>query len=131
EAAAHAAATAWVVLKAEGATTLLAKYGQTSVEILRDTGLLLNSLTPVIQPDAAGASPPRVSLQVFQVHSGDVVVGTKREWAYTHHRGVPGRIPQRRLWPPPEKWPQRWWNDLLVQARQGVIDVVLWMFRRK
>src|ERR1019366_7897354 len=42
----RAAARAWVIAKAGGAKTLLQTYGATAVEILRDTDLLLNSLSP-------------------------------------------------------------------------------------
>ena len=42
----HAAAAAWLVLKGEGARTLVDKYGYRRAEILRDTGLLLDSLSP-------------------------------------------------------------------------------------
>jgi hypothetical protein len=76
----HAAAVAWLILKGEGATTLLDKYGNTKVEILRDTGLLLNSLSPGV------ASSERI----FQVGRGEVIVGTNRKGAAAHHKGVPG-----------------------------------------
>lgn len=109
----HAAAVAWLVLKREGAQTLVDKYGHRQVEILRDTGLLLNSLSPGV------ASSERV----FRVGRGEVIVGTNRRGAARHHRGVPGRLPQRRLWPPPRKWPSTWWQDMLKQLAQGALDL--------
>lgn len=109
----HAAAVAWLVLKREGAQTLVDKYGNRQVEILRDTGLLLNSLSP-------GTTS---SDQVFRVGHGEVVVGTNRKGARSHHRGVPGRLPQRRLWPDPRWWPASWYNDVLDQIRQGLVDL--------
>lgn len=109
----HAAAVAWLVLKGEGARTLVDKYGGRQVEILRDTGLLLNSLSPGV------ASAQRV----FRVGPGEVVVGTNREGAAAHHRGIPGRLPQRRLWPPPSRWPAAWWADILDQLKQGVLEI--------
>ncbi len=110
-----AAKRAWGILKREGATTLLQKYGGRQVEILRDTGLLLNSLSP----GYGGAE------QVFRVYNGGVIVGTNRRGAAAHHRGIPGRLPQRRLWPDPSRWPASWWQDIMEQARQGLVDIAM------
>lgn len=110
-----AAKIAWHILKREGATTLLQKYGNRQVEILRDTGLLLNSLSPGVSSDS----------QVFRVGSGEVTVGTNRRGAAAHHHGVPGRLPQRRLWPDPSKWPPSWWQELQEQVKQELIDIAL------
>lgn len=109
----HAAAIAWIVLKAEGAQTLVDKYGHRKVEILRDTGILLNSLSP-------GYSG---SEQVFRVAPGQVIVGTNRKGAAAHHKGVPGRLPQRKLWPDPSRWPPGWWADILAELKAGVMDI--------
>ncbi len=128
---AHAAAAAWISIKAAGATTLMQRYGQTQVEILRDTGLLLNSLTPGAPADTAPSSPPRKPHQVFRTGRGEVIIGTSREWAGTHHNGVPGRIPQRRLWPRPGQWPASWWQSILEQGRQGLIDVLLYALGKR
>lgn len=115
----HAAAYAWWVLKKTGVQTLFEKYSNRRVEVLRDTGLLLNSLSP-------GYSG---SEQVFSVANGEVLIGTNRKGAAAHHRGVPGRLPQRRLWPDPADWPPAWWQDLLEQARAGVLDLALSLLR--
>lgn len=110
----HAAAVAWIILKSEGAHTLMELYGDAQVEILRDTGILLNSLSPGVNSND----------QVFRVGLGEVIVGTNRKWAAVHHHGSKdGRIPQRRLWPPVEKWPQKWWIDLLEQVHSGLLDL--------
>lgn len=116
----HAAARAWVILKAEGAETLLMKYGGRKVDILRDTGLLLNSLSPGV------ASPE----QVFEVGRGEVTVGTNRVGAAAHHSGIPGRLPQRRLWAPPDQWPATWWQDLLEQAKAGLVEIAIVLIKR-
>ncbi len=110
---AFAARIAWSVLKKLGAQTLLMKYGGRNVEILRDTGLLLNSLSP-------GSGTPE---QVFKVGGGAVTVGTNRKGAAGHHNGIPGRLPQRRLWPSPGKWPKNWWDDLLATVREGILEM--------
>lgn len=115
----HAAARAWLILKGEGATTLLEKYGHRQVEILRDTGLLLNSLSPgVVGPN-----------NVFRITPGAVIIGTNRKGAMFHHRGVPGRLPQRRLWPPTNRWPASWWRDIIEQIKAGLIDITLKMIK--
>ena len=115
----HAAAVAWLVLKGEGATTLLQKYGGRKVEILRDTGLLLNSLSP-----GTGSAE-----QVFRVGGGAVIIGTNRRGAAAHHGGIPGRLPQRRLWPEPNKWPASWWADILDAGKQAVFDLAIQFIR--
>ncbi len=116
----HAARRAWFILKSEGAETLFDKYGNTQVEILRDTGLLLNSLSPGVTSDA----------DVFRVLPGEVIVGTNRKGAAEHHSGVPSRnLPQRRLWPDPKKWPSSWWLDILEQVKQGLVDIAIQLFR--
>lgn len=111
----HAAAVAWLILKGEGAQTLVDKYGHRQVEILRDTGLLLNSLSP-----GTGSTE-----QVFRVQPGAVVVGTNRKGAAGHHYGIPGRLPQRRLWPPPDSWPASWWEDILDVTKTGLLDLAV------
>lgn len=110
----HAAAVAWVVLKGEGAQTLVQKYGNQKVDILRDTGILLNSLSP-------GVSSAE---QVFRVGNGEVIVGTNRKGAAAHHNGAPSHnLPQRRLWPLVSKWPAPWWADIRDQVKQGLLEI--------
>ncbi len=111
----HAAAVAWATLKGEGAKTLVDKYGGRQVEILRDTGLLLNSLSP-------GVYSPHT---IFMVSAGEVIIGTNRKGASRHHNGVPGRLPQRRLWPAPSRWPQSWWDDVMDQVKLGMLDMAM------
>lgn len=110
-----AAKRAWGIIKREGAQTLVEKYGNRKVEILRDTGLLLNSLSP-------GSSS---SDQVFRVGVGDVTIGTTRKGAAAHHNGVLGRLPQRRLWPAPDKWPDGWWQDIYDQVKIACVDIAI------
>lgn len=114
-----AAARAWNVIKAEGAKTLLIVYGNAPHEILRNTGLLLNSLSP-------GVNVPE---QIFNVENAKVTVGTKRKWAALHHEGGKN-MPQRRLWPKPSNWTSAWWLDCLEELRKGSIEVSQAMLRR-
>jgi hypothetical protein len=125
----HAAATAWFLLKRMGATTILEEYGNRPVEILRDTGLLLNSLSPAVEQPAMATTPGNVPEQVFRTGKKEVIVGTKRKGARAHHRGVPGRLPRRPLWPDPSRWPNSWWQAILEQGKQGMVDMILYLLQ--
>lgn len=114
-----AAIRAWGILKREGAVTLFQRYSGRHAEILRDTGVLLNSLSP-------GISAPG---SVFRTEPGSVTIGTNVPYAAAHHNGVPGRLPQRRLWPPVERWPAAWWQDITEQVRDGLVDITVQLVR--
>lgn len=107
----YAARVAWTILKAEGAKTLIGVYGTQHVEILKDTSVLFDSLSPGAQ------------YNVFRLGRGNVELGTSRPAALYHHEGIPGRLPQRRLWPETSQWPTRWWDDILNQATAGVVEI--------
>ncbi len=119
----RAARTAWAILKAKGAQTLLSKYGNEQVDILRDTGIMYNSLSPGVETVTYHNIRSRAG-QVFRVGRGEVIVGTNVPYAKYHHEGT-RRIPQRRLWPEPHKWPSTWWMDIAKQARNGLIDIAI------
>ncbi len=86
-----------------------------SYDILRDSGALLDSLSP-------GSDSPH---QVFTVDRGRVTFGTTRPGAATHPHGSPSRgIPQRRLWPDPKEWPESWWRDIRAHIVQALVDLV-------
>ena len=115
-----AAARAWQIIKAEGATTLLDAYGDTKVDILRDTGLLLNSLTPGIANLDGNAT---IEEQVFQPGIGEITIGTRRKLAAVNHKTRP-------LWPKPQNWPDSWWARILDSANTGLIEVAKFMLER-
>jgi hypothetical protein len=119
ETKAAAARAAWTTLKSEGAQTLFDKYAHAQVNILDDTGVLLDSLTPE-------SSAPE---QVFRVTPGQVEVGSNRVGASGHHAGIPGKLPQRRLWPAVGRWPASWWVDLLEQGRIGLMEIIFQLLR--
>lgn len=106
-----AAKIAWTQLKRVGGVGHFDKYGADAVPILRDTEELLNSLEP-------GA--PK---NIFRIKRGEADLGTSRKGARSHHLGI--RLPRRRLWPHPSDWPSSWWNEILSDAREGLIEIIL------
>jgi hypothetical protein len=107
-----AAALAWAAVKRAGGQTILAKYGSTQVEILRDTARLLNSLSPGGRDNVLEAGPGRIK------------VGTRVEYAEAHHRGL-GKLPARPLWPDSlADWPEEWKDRLRGVLRDGVAALV-------
>ncbi len=113
----HAAAHAWMVLKAEGGKTIFGEYADAPTETLRDTGTLLNSLSPGV--DGPSGHPN----QIFNVSPGSIIVGSNRKGAAFHHRG------KRRLWPRVETWPARWWSLIMDQLRDGAAQVLVNILR--
>lgn len=104
-AGAQAAAAAWAHAKANGATTLLERYGNAPVEILRDTGLLLNTLSP-------GSGHPD---QILRPGPGKVTVGSNLKKAGRLHKDRP-------LWP--EELPPAWETRLADTLGDGIKLVI-------
>lgn len=124
EAKAIAAGAAWNVVKRAGGKTKLMVYGKRQVEILRDTGVLLNSLSPGVLADRVYAPPPPSGYggQVVRTEPGALIVGTNVRYAGAHHYGK--RVPQRRLWPDGNRLPQRWISLISQRLTNGVIRAV-------
>ena len=103
----HAAAVAWLVIKASGARTLLDKYGKRQVR------------------DILGGEGGRVyaAIKLQSAERGVVTIGADDPVAAAHHSGVPRRLPQRRLWPAPAAWPASWWAVIMDAARRGLVDM--------
>lgn len=123
QAKATAARIAWAVLKAQGAPTRLGLFGHRRVDILRDTGELFRSLSPGIED-----RPSRAPGQIFQVTPQGVLVGTnKKVW---HHRGIPGRLPARPLWPLDGRIPPAWWPAIYEAAQRGLLRLIVLLVER-
>jgi hypothetical protein len=111
---------AWNTIKAEGAKTKLQVYGFRKVDILRDTGILFNSLSPGYfdgtdyeKPQSKGGDQ-----QVFRALNDGIVIGTNVPYAASHNYGDPKRgIPKRQFLPEvvPAVWQDRW-TGLGMQA---------------
>lgn len=124
DAKAKAASIAWSVVKRAGGKTKLDVYGSRSVEILRDTGVLLNSLSPgVLSSDSYRSPPPKKDGgQVVRPTSNALIVGTNVKYAGAHHYGI--HVPKRRLWPAGDRLPQRWIELFSKRITNGVIKAV-------
>lgn len=111
EAKAKAAAIAWATLKAEGAKTKLEVYGNRPHEVLRDTGVLLNSLS-VGSMSGSGYQSTRLpggEQQIFELMENGVTVGTNVPYAASHHYGDAKRgIPARPIMPLDGQTPVAW-----------------------
>jgi hypothetical protein len=101
--------------------TKVQTLGARMVEILRDTGVLLNSLSPgrlageganvvYSKPGGEGGQD-----QVVDVSPGELIAGTNVAYAATHQFGDPSRnIPRRQILPDNESQvPEVWWEDWL------------------
>jgi hypothetical protein len=118
EAKARAAQIAWATLKREGAKTKLDVLGSRSVEILRDTGILLNSLSPgQLGGGSAGMTYRKPGgdggdEQIFETIANGVIVGTNVPYASVHQDGsTKKKIPARPFLPKgnaPAVWRERW-----------------------
>lgn len=94
------------------------------VEILRDTGRLLASLSPAIGNNTENED------QVIRFLPGVTEVGTNVEYAEKHHKGE-GRCPQRRLWPEPDDWPDNWRELLGKRLKDGFLTLLIEGLMRK
>lgn len=119
-----AAGYAWNQMKARGAETKLNVYGSRQVEMLRDTNVMFNSLSPM--GSAIGEYVDTIGQlagvakndQILQTIRGGVRVGTTVPYAASHHYGDGRRgIPARPFWP--EELPPQWrdnMTDVLKEA---------------
>lgn len=125
DAKAHAAAVAWIVVKAAGGKTKLEVYGNRQVQMLVDTGRLRGSLQPgeiwEIETDAMYQKPGVLGgvEQEFDVQIPTrVVVGTNVEYAKYHHNS---KRKMRRFWP--KTFPSQWWEEVFDKCLSGLIQI--------
>lgn len=115
EAMAAAAAVAWATVKREGAKTKIEVFGNRPHEILRDTGVLLNSLSPgrLVQDNYIPSTPD----QVFETLADGVIVGTNVAYA--------GKQNETRPFVPREDQIPRVWRERWIDAGKNAIVVAL------
>ncbi len=120
-----------------GATKLETLGGRT-VEMLRDTDVLLESLSPGRLTGSGGSvnySPPSGeggSEQIFELGAGEVIVGSNVKYFRTHQRGDRKRnIPQRKVLPDAETpVPQAWWDRWQALANKALVVGAEILYRR-
>lgn len=120
---ARAAQIAWATLKAEGARTKLDVYGNRPHEPLRDTGILLNSLSmgQLVGDSYAKPTAPGGEQQIFESLNNGIIVGTNVPYARIHNEGDPAKgIPERRFIPKSGQVPQVWLDRWLKVGLQAV-----------
>jgi hypothetical protein len=120
-----AAAIAWNRVKAEGGQTKLEVFGNRPHEILRDTGVLLNSLSPgQIGGSGSAYSKPTGDGgpdQIFTVLGNGVIVGSNVKYAAVHQDGSQKKnIPARPFLP--KRTPQLWQNKWLKTLERALAD---------
>lgn len=126
---ARAAQIAWTVVKREGGKTKIAEYANRPHEILRDTGVLLNSLSPgqlggdgvnlIYQPPGG----PGGDQQMFSLRPDGIIIGTNVPYAKAHQEGDPRRgIPARPFLPRivPTEWTSRWLRAGIGAVQTGL-----------
>jgi hypothetical protein len=97
-----------------GAKTKISVFGSRKVQILRDTGVLLNSLSPGELLQGGAYSKPSGlggDDQIFNTISNGVIVGTNVPYAGIHNNGNASKgIPARPFLPKeaPQVWKDRW-----------------------
>jgi hypothetical protein len=107
---ARAAQIAWAVLKRDGAKTKLDVLGSRVVEIGRDTGGLLASLTPGTEEQPSSADG-----QIFEVKPGQLTVGSNKPYASRFHASRP-------MWP--AELPQPWADAIAGAIMRGLIVAI-------
>lgn len=124
EARGTAAMVAWSHAKKHGVRTKLQVFGsRTDVEILRDRGILFNSLSPgyLVEGDVGAEYQPPAD-QLVDDADGNLTVGTNVVYAGKHHNG------RRPFWPRDGNLPDEWWEDLIEVAMTGLLKI--WMLFR-
>lgn len=122
----HAAAIAWNRAKKRGVKTKLEVFGNREVEILRDRGILFNSLSPGILTgvgDSTSISKPAGeggSEQILEIgQPGIILVGTNVPYA-EYHQTRPGL---RKLWPEDGNLPTVWTDEILEVGLSGLMEL--------
>lgn len=134
EARRRAKIVAGVKATRETGKTKVETLGGRQVEILRDTGVLLNSLGPGLLSGTSYTSPSGEGGEehIFNLGRGEVIVGTNVVYARTHQRGDERRrIPARPFLPDEtHPVPQVWWDRWVRVANKALVAGAELLFRR-
>lgn len=110
--------------------TKLQALGARNVEILRDTGVLLNSISPGVLSDTGTYAKPGNDggdQQVFELSAGQIILGTSVKYSSIHQTGTE-HIPQRKIVPEdeadiPDAWWERWLDASMKSLEVAAADV--------
>lgn len=111
DASGHAAAIAWIITKAAGGKTIIGEYGDTPVEIGRDTGRALNSMAAAIRSSSSNEDTE------VRAPAGMVEVAIKRPGMVHFHK-------RRPLWDSSRPLPQSY-REVLDDVTTSFIGQVL------
>lgn len=106
--------------------TKVQTLGSRQVEILRDTGVLLNSLTPADRNGDSYSPPPG---QIMNVQQGAVAVGTNVLYAATHQHGDKSRNIPARPFLPVKKLPREWVEDINEAGAIALAETLEQLFK--
>jgi hypothetical protein len=126
---ARAAQIAWAILKKEGAKTMLEVFGNRQVEILRDTGVLFNSLSPAYWPGEGPYQPPED--QLFQLAKNGVAVGTNVPYAAVHQNGSEKKKIPARPFLPVNQLPDVWRLNMISAGVSAAYGQLIRIFEAK
>lgn len=125
DARSHAAAIAWIVVKAKGAKTKLGTFGQRKAgkdyQTLDDVGTLRKSLMVGEKTDTSYTHKPN---QIYRDEGPRVILGSNAPTAVFHHFARDPRR-RRRLWP--KTIPGKWWKRI-NRAGIGALTRIAEMF---
>lgn len=125
EAKARAAQIAWAELKRMGAKTKIDVFGSRKAPMLRDWGMLFNSISPgeITGTDYIPPSKPGGEHQIFSTIANGIIVGTNVPYASVHQHGSPSQgIPARPFLP--KTIPAVWQQRINVVATQAIAIAV-------
>ena len=92
------------------------------VEILRDTGELLASLSPGVDGPGPGG--------ILRMPSGQIIVGTNVGEKWRHHAGTK-TVPARPFWPVNGSLPASWWDAISGALQRGLLEIVMRLVQAK
>ena len=101
-------------------------FGGRQVDILRDTGKLLRSLTPGIEEPPTLAGNPD---QIVRTGAGNLIVGTNVPYAEHHQKGTPN-MDARPMWPQDGSIPDAYVPAISKAAIRGLLAAYMVLLTR-
>lgn len=115
---ATAAKIAWATMKSEGAVTKLQVLGSRKVDIGRDTGRMLRSLSPGVEDRPSGEPE-----QIFEPGPGVVIVGSNVPYFAAFHA-------RRPVWPSDGSLPATWAAAVRAAIERGIVRAIALIVER-